>query len=672
MLSCSPTFLRVPFAMTIRLIRAALIGGSAALALLSGPPAGAAAPTEPETAASLVARSALALRQDPETSRREAEQALALLQVRPDADLEIRARLVLCEYQAERNQAATEEQIDAIEARLPAASRAGLRAGLLTCRGELQETLGNNTLARSLYEQAASAAQSLRDDEMLAGALFSRGYLLGLQGDYGRALADLRQAQALYDKLAMPLHALTTLNSIAITYNRMGDYAQARDIYTRSLTRQRAAGMRREQVVTLHNLGRVAENLREWDQARNAFENSRALAREIGYQRGEAYALRGLATVATADGHPEAALTTLAAALEIQQHSPDARLGGLIGLTRGKALHLLGRHKEARFELLLALEVFRKADSEGDMALAYDELAGVDADLGDWRRAFQWQDAAKTTSEKLLRSQLDQRFATLKVEFDTASKEKENQALQKTNTANELALGQTQRAQNLQIAVIALTALLAALLATLAIHQRRSSLRMRELAMTDELTEVPNRRAVLGLLAPRLGNDASAPAALMILDIDHFKRINDDFGHPAGDRVLRSVAARLRAFLITPNFFGRIGGEEFLIVIPDCSVERAIAVAEELRLEISSIDTSGLFAERRTITASIGVTLSAPGDSPSTLLQRADAALYRAKRSGRNCVVLETAKAAMPRIGTDTEHANGADRDGVIIKLRQG
>ena len=659
--------------MTFRLAKAVLPGLAAALLLLPMAAARAASgPADVETAASLVDRASLAQRQDPDLARRLAEQALFQLQIRPDADLEVRARLVLCDYESERSQPATEALIAAIDARLNAVRRQALRSGLLNCRGALQETLGNNTLARSLYEQAVSVAQSLRDDEMLAGALFSRGYLLGLQGDYAPALADLRHAETLFDKLRMPMHALTVMNSIAITYNRMGDSMQAQDIFTRSLATQRAAGMRREQAVTQHNLGRVAENLRQWERARGSFSESLAISRELGYVRGEAYALRGLASVENALGHPETALKTLEDATRVQQRSPDARLGALIALARGMALRRLGNVKEARGELTTALETFRKADSKGDLASSYDELAQIDADLGDWRRAYQWEEAAKNTSEQLLRNQIDQRFATLKVEFDTVAKEKENLALQKTNAANQLALGQTQRAQQLQVAVIALTALLAVLLATLAIHQRRSSLRMRQLAMTDELTDVPNRRAVLGLLAPYIADPTGRPVALMILDIDHFKSINDEHGHPAGDAVLRTVATRLRACLVAPNFFGRIGGEEFLIAIPDCSVERAIAIAEELRLEICHIDTTGLFAALRTITASIGVTLSATGDSISAVLQRADAALYRAKRTGRNCVVLEMVKPAASRTSIEVEPATTGSQNAVVINFRQG
>src|SRR2546422_10154138 len=83
------------------------------------------------------------------------------------------------------------------------------------------------------------------------------------------------------ERLAKPLHALTTLNSIAILYNRMGDYAQARHIYTRALKAQRAAGLQREAAVTLHNLGRADENLHDWEAARQAFSQSLAIARQI-------------------------------------------------------------------------------------------------------------------------------------------------------------------------------------------------------------------------------------------------------------------------------------------------------------------------------------------------------------------------------------------------------
>ncbi|MGH8286289.1 MAG: diguanylate cyclase domain-containing protein [Steroidobacteraceae bacterium] len=594
-------------------------------------------------ALALVERAAIAVRTDPEASRRDAEGALAILARRPDADLEIRARLVLCDYHSERDRSAAEAEISRATALLSRAQRHALRAGILVCQGETIESTGENARARALYEQAVGVASDAHDEEMLAGALFSRGYVLGLQGEYASGLADLRRSQTLYEKLAMPHHSLTALNGIAILYNRMGDHAHARDIYARALEAQTEAGMRREQVVTQHNLGRAHENLHEWDAARRAFTASYELSRELAYPRGEAYALRGLAAVAVAVGDPRGALTTLARAEMLQRQTTDTRLGAQIELVRGIALHQLGRMNESVTALERAAEVFRKGDILQELAAATAELATLYADLGYWRLAFERQEESKATTERMLRNQIDQRFATLKVEFDTAAKDKENALLVRENEANSQLLEQAQRVRHLQATVIGLTTLLAVLLATLAVFQRHSTLRMRELAMTDELTGAPNRRAVLGRLELLLRNADAPPCSILIVDIDHFKSVNDRHGHHAGDEVLKVISDTIRSSVREPAFVGRLGGEEFLIVLPATALDEARQAAERFREQLTTI-VSPWLTDPRHVTASIGVTTSSPAaDSPSSMLQRADAALYAAKRGGRNCVKTEPA-----------------------------
>src|SRR5262249_20325637 len=105
-----------------------------------------------------VERGVVEMRTDPEASRRDADEALRLLQQKPDADLEIRARMILCDYQAERDTQAAEREIVAGTALLPKAHRVGLEAGLLDCRGQMYETSGNNAKARATYEQAVKVA----------------------------------------------------------------------------------------------------------------------------------------------------------------------------------------------------------------------------------------------------------------------------------------------------------------------------------------------------------------------------------------------------------------------------------------------------------------------------------------------------------------------------------
>lgn len=163
---------------------------------------------------------------------------------------------------------------------------------------------------------------------------------------------------------------------------------------------------------------------------------------------------------------------------------------------------------------------------------------------------------------------------------------------------------------------------------------------MEQFANTDALTGVSSRRAFLGSLeaelvrARRHGENLS----LLMLDIDHFKRINDGYGHPAGDAALQAFAATCARLLRAHDLFGRLGGEEFAIALPHTSVEGARCVAEKIRLATaeSAITTP---AGELTLTVSIGVaSAQAQPDNVDHLIARADRALYEAKQNGRNQV----------------------------------
>jgi tetratricopeptide (TPR) repeat protein len=211
----------------------------------------------PHPAAALIEKAGVTMRSEPEEGRRLAQEAVDLLLVRPDPDLEARARLMLCDFQSERNTALADSQIRSIADLLPRVKRKGLESGLYDCRGQIAEAQGDHAKARELYEQSVAIGEREHDKEMLAAGLVSRGYLMGLQGQYASGLTDLRRAEALFEEIHLDLHALTTLNGVAILYNRMGDYEQAKSIYDKALKQQRDLGLHREETVTLYNLGRV-------------------------------------------------------------------------------------------------------------------------------------------------------------------------------------------------------------------------------------------------------------------------------------------------------------------------------------------------------------------------------------------------------------------------------
>lgn len=592
-------------------------------------------------AAALISSSEAAMRSDPELSRYDAQAALELLKRKPDADLEVQAYLLLCDYYSERDSGVAQQQIDKANALLPQVKRQGLRASVVNYQGEVLETAGDNAKALTFYQQAVKLATEASDDEMLAKALYSRGYILGVLGEYAEGLRDLQRAQRLFEKLSMPTYALNVMNSIALLYNRLGDYQQALQLYDQSLTLQRRNRMRREEAVTLHNRARALENLQRWDAARDGYQAAYAISQELHYPRGAAYALCGLGAVANAKHEPQEALATLERAAQLQQETPDARLHAQIQLARGIALHQLQRLPESAAALEEAQAIFAQAESLNELSSTFAALATVDAELGNWRAAYEARSQAQEVSNKVLRNQLDQRFATLKVEFDMNTRDKENQMLLRENRANATALAEAERARKLQVAVIGLSILVAIMLGIMAWHQRRGKHSMRTLAMTDELTNVPNRRAVLGELnaiLQRRHASGSAPCAVMIVDIDHFKTINDEFGHPVGDETLKIVAQQLLNVAVEPNLVGRMGGEEFILILLETTHDAALAAAEKFRAVIAALDLSRWLGNRA-VTVSIGVTLSVPGvDTPSSMLRRADAALYTAKNAGRNCV----------------------------------
>lgn len=611
-------------------------------------------------ARTLVEQSQAQVKVDPERSRSLAEQALRVLSSRPDADLQLRAHLLLCDYQSERDLALANQHVAQGRALVPLLKRKGLEGGLFGCEGELHESAGDNTRALELYEQEVQLAERLKDDEVLADGLYKRGHLRGVRGEFATGLIDLKRARTLYERMQMPLYTLTVENTIAILYNRMGDHAQARHYYESALKAQAEAGLLREQAVTQYNLGRSLESLRDWDAAQRAFDNVLRISRELGYTRGQAYALRGLASVENARGNPRNAITLLNQAADHQLSVPDARLHAQILLQRGVALRLLHRLPESEAALNGALRVFTGADALAEKAAAHGALAATLAEQNDWRAAFEQQTHFKNAIERLLTRQLDERFATLKVEYDTAARDREMALLQQAQKATERALGQERLAARLLTVAIALATVLLVVLGVLLWRHRRTSVAMHGLAMTDELTGLPNRRAALAELEAQLGR-ASPNCALLLADIDLFKAINDNHGHLAGDHILRAVAESVRAIGGPQPGAGtaclaRFGGEEFVAVLPGVMLDDAVAAADRFRAQVAALDVSR-WTPGRGVTISVGVTRVVAGDTMSSLLRRADEALYAAKAAGRNCVVTRLAPPRDAAAGTPAHDA---------------
>ena len=188
-------------------------------------------------------------------------------------------------------------------------------------------------------------------------------------------------------------------------------------------------------------------------------------------------------------------------------------------------------------------------------------------------------------------------------------------------------------------------------------------------AMTDALTSLPNRRAFDETLRrmAAASEGSGEPLSLMLVDIDHFKRVNDHFGHPVGDALLRRTASTIRNGLPPGGTVARFGGEEFAVLLPGRNLSAAIAEAERLRQAVSGLRLAMRRSGERLshITISLGLAELLRGEDVAAMLERADSALYRAKQEGRNRVCWEP----MPATEPDPEAAMAAAPIGASAKI---
>jgi diguanylate cyclase (GGDEF)-like protein len=169
-------------------------------------------------------------------------------------------------------------------------------------------------------------------------------------------------------------------------------------------------------------------------------------------------------------------------------------------------------------------------------------------------------------------------------------------------------------------------------------------------SQTDPLSQLLNRRGFEQRMAVRMADEAlnHTPMALIVCDIDHFKSVNDRFGHAGGDRVIERFAECLRAAAEGQHLAGRIGGEEFALLLENADATTARLFAEGVRIAFSHVAVPGI-SEGTRLTASFGVAEVAPGETVGSLFRRGDNALYAAKNGGRNCVRIAPA--------AETEHS---------------
>lgn len=433
-------------------------------------------------------------------------------------------------------------------------------------------------------------------------------------GLHQHALEHHLHALAVVEPLAPDL-AASPLNGIAETYLNLGDPDRAREYSLRALA---AAGdapeRRRERSTALRALGQAAQRQGDYAAAEQHFRASITSSDTYGVSLD----LISLGHMYLERRRPEAALTEFRACVDALGPGAQKRTRAEALIGAGEASLLLGRPGEALDALRAALDTATETDSLVEVYRAHHGMARALRALDRAESALEHYETYHRIRERVLREASDVRTRVLTQQFDVERLRMDREIDRLTNV--ELASAYRQ-------------------LKELNARLERQAAELERLSREDDLTGLSNRRALAARLEAEVvrARRGGTPLALVMLDIDNFKEVNDRFSHTVGDDVLRRVAGLLRDNLREVDMCARFGGDEFVVVLPGTDLAGAAQVGEKLR---SAVETEGWEAlrSRPTPTVSVGVAALRVDDDGDSLLARTDGMLYRTKRHGGNRV----------------------------------
>ena len=497
--------------------------------------------------------------------------------------------------------------------------------------GELTEALECFLRARKLCEDLGDRTRELV-------ALNNLGAVYFYLSDYSSALAcHLRTLSALSG--GDPLGRARSLNNVGFTLLKLGDLAEARAYLLESLELPEALQDKHARAVTLNNLGLTEHALGNFERARSYHQESLALRERIGDRQGVGESLGNLGVLYAELEHAELAPPEpphpraeeyFLKSLDIKRAVGDKRSFADTCVALGEWLLGRGRFGEASARLLEALSVAESVGAKGDLYRAHRALAELCKRTGRFGEALGHLELSCNFKEEVFNETSAAKVAGLRLTFEAERKEREDE----------------HRLKNIELSRA--NAELEALTASLKRADRQKSellVRLEKQAREDPLTGLHNRRHFGERFTDEWGRSSRfrTPLSVALLDVDHFKSVNDTFSHAVGDEVLKTLAWLLKENTRAVDTVARFGGEEFVLLLPETGLAGALAAGESVRLAVQAHPWDEIHPGL-CVTVSVGVA-SSPADGARAqsgnrekLLSLADKKLYEAKQAGRNRV----------------------------------
>jgi diguanylate cyclase (GGDEF)-like protein len=534
---------------------------------------------------------------------------------------------------------------------------------------------GDLTPALSGFERALNLYRQIKNNDGIADVLTHIGLIRLNQGLYSTALESLRESLQLQQAGARA-ELERTYHYLGLLYAGLREYETARSYLDRGLAEARRLADPSREAPLLGSMARTANLAGSYSEALSLALEAERLAERLGSPPGAAYAL-------LENGRAKLGLNKLAEARDALMRGAEVaeRIGQRSTLARYRATlaEVAARQERPEEALALwqqALPEFKSGDDQPQLLDSYKLMVPLLREQGQEARALETAIESLTLQEQLAGLDMNRRVAVMESAYRAQQAERQIELLQRDLEIQALKLRQESLGRWLATFGVLSLLVIAGLLAFRYRESRRLGLQLAEAntelernrealaqanvelekraealahaASIDPLTGIANRRAFVERFEVHWADAMSrhAPLSIALIDVDHFKRINDTQGHAVGDAVLCALAATLQGLLRAGTLLARWGGEEFVVLIPGANAQAAAGLAERLRAAVESLNREDL----PPITISIGVA-SLSGRTrlrPEGLFDEADGALYAAKTAGRNRVVVvpESADAA--------------------------
>lgn len=507
--------------------------------------------------------------------------------------------------------------------------------------------IGEFKKASELVNRALVISEDIGSQPHIAYSLSSLGSIYWGQNNYEKALENFLSALKIQEKNNHLENIASIKNNIGLIFLSTKNNIRAIEYFSQALEIWEELGQKRAVAIANINISNCYANLGEYEKSIEYFLSSLKNSEEIGDERLSGMILTNIAISYYNSYNYEKAEEFFNKALTLTKKNDDK--GNIIRayIYLGSIYKDIGKYNFALEKENEALQIAEEINDFFQIKYIYEEISDIYAQMNDFEKALHYHIRYKEINDSLFNIEISEQITEMETKYETEKKEQQIVLLEKDNTIANMEITK-QKSMLMYLTTGIILIVIFAIIVIRLFNQKAKTAKalevangkLEELSRTDPLTKLCNRRYMNEIIERERVRIKRVfePFSFILMDIDHFKNVNDRYGHECGDYILATIAVILRSAVRKQDVVGRWGGEEFLLFLPATSLKGALTIAESIRKKIADYPFN-YSSTNIAITATLGVSEYKETISVEACIKLADDALYTGKESGRNRVV---------------------------------